>query len=124
MCLVLLQQGTDLYESQLGGKDYVTGFAQPSPRTQSPDSLPLLLLVGTPITLGPELAYNLPEHSLHALWRRSLDILNILFYHLRCMCTDCYDICVLLGCSSVIFIRIIIYKCVLWITQFCGKSEG
>ena len=43
--------------------------------------------------------------------RMSLYIFIYHFSHLRCLCTDFYDISALYGCWFLIFIKRIIYKC-------------
>ena len=56
----------------------------------------------------PELASRWAEHSL--LWRVSLYIIDILFYHLTCLCNNSYGLSALFGCWSSAFLRRIIYK--------------
>ena len=80
----------------------------PPQRRKGPDPLPLWLLVGTPLVLGPELASRRAEHSL--LCRMSLYILIYCFYHLTCLCNNFYGLSALVCCWSSAFIRRIIFK--------------
>ena len=41
----------------------MTGLVKPPQRRQGPDPRPLLLLVGIPLVLGPELTSRRAEHS-------------------------------------------------------------
>ena len=82
-------------------------LSKPPQRAQGPDPRLIWLLVGTPLVLGPELAYGRAEHCL--LWRMSLYIFDILFYHLTCLCNTFYDLSALVGCWSSAFIRKTIY---------------
>ena len=71
-----------LHSDYQGGGDYMTGLVQTSSGGgggggQGPDPRPLLLLIGTPLVLGPELASRRVERSL--LWQISLYIFYILF---------------------------------------------
>ena len=86
--------------------DYMTGLVQTSSEERRPRSSSLL--VGTPLVLGPELASRRTEHSL--LWRMSLYIFDILFFHFTCLCNNFYGLSALVGCWSSAFIRKIIYK--------------
>ena len=59
---------------------------KPSQRRQGTDPRPFWLFVGTPSALDLSSLTVWTEHSL--LWRMSLDLSNLLFYHLRCLCID------------------------------------
>ena len=56
-------------------------LSKPPQRREDPDPRPLLLLVGIPLVLGPELASIWAEYSL--LWRMSLHILYTVFITLH-----------------------------------------
>ena len=83
-------------------------LSTPPQRRQGPDPRPFRLLVGTLLVIGPELTSWRAEHSL--LWRMSLYIFDIVFYHLTCSCHTFYALSALAGCWSSVFIRRIIYK--------------
>ena len=83
-------------------------LSKPPQRRQGPDPRPLWLLVGNPLFLGPELASRRAEHRL--LWRMSLYIFDLLFYHLTCLWNDFCGMSAFVGCWSLAFIRRIIYK--------------
>ena len=92
------------------------GVAQISSEETRPWSLPFWLSSGNPPALGPEIAFRWAEYSL--LWRMSLYIFDIQFYHLQCLCNDFYGLSALVYYWSSVFIRRIFYKLsILWMIQ-------
>ena len=83
-------------------------LSKPPQRRQGPDPRPLWLLVGTPLVLWRELASKRVQHSL--LYRMSLYIFDILFFHLTCLCNNFNGPSALVGYWSSAFIRRTIYK--------------
>ena len=66
------------------------------------------LLVGTPSSLEPELAYRLG--GAYSTLKNFILYFDILFNHLRFLCTDCYYLSPLVCCWSTVSIRMDIYK--------------
>ena len=64
----------------------MTGLVQTSSEDTRPRSSSPLIVSRDSLVLGPELASRRAEHSL--LWRMSLYIFDILFYHLTCLCNN------------------------------------
>ena len=92
-------------------------LSKPPQRGQGPDHLPLWLLVGTPLVLGPELPSRRAEHS------HSGGCLNIFliycFYHLTCLCNNPFRFSWLLGLNKEDYSHI--FKCVsLRLNSICG----
>ena len=65
-------------------------LSKPLQRGQGPDPLPLWLLVGTPLVLGPELVFRRAEHS-HSGGCLYMFLIYC-FYHLTCLCNNCYGL--------------------------------
>ena len=85
-------------------------LSKPPQRRQGPDLRPLLLLVGTPSVIRPELAFSRAEYSLPYL---DVNIYILLYdiYYLCCFtCIDFYDLSTWCGCWFVVYIRRFINK--------------
>ena len=84
-------------------------LSNPSQRRQGPDPRPLWLLVGTPSTFGPEVAYRLRVAQPILM---DVPIFLIYFYITIYVCVPhFYDLSALVDCWSSVSIRMIIYKC-------------
>ena len=84
-------------------------LSKPPQRRQGPDFCPLWLLVGTPSSIIPELAFNRAEHSRpYSDVDKYILIYNM--YYLCCLCIDFYYLSAWCGCWFVVYIRRFIYK--------------
>ena len=86
-------------------------LSKPPQRRQSPDLRPLLLLVGTPSAIRPELAFSRAEHSLPysdvTIYIFAISYLSSMLY---VTCIDFYDLSAWSGCWFDVYIRRFIYK--------------
>ena len=85
-------------------------LSKPPQRRQGPVLRPLLLLVGTPSVIRPELAFSRAEHSLPYSDVTIYIFLLYYIYHLCFTCIDFYDLSIWGGCLFVAYIRRFIYK--------------
>ena len=86
-----------------------SSLSKPPQTRQRPDLRPLWLLVGTPLTIRPELAFSQAEHSL-PYSDITIYILLYHIYHLCFTCIDFYDLSAWGGRLFVVYIRRFIYN--------------